>query len=229
MEETKHGKVFIIHPLTTPILPQVSPGGQITEKNTGRGLRILPPLEVSKITGLRSPYEEAEGWFVSCGLTSKQMLELPEDYVLQKIIQAGKKAEKLGAKIVGLGAFTAVVGDAGITVARNLNIPVTTGNSYTVATAIAGTRMAAREMGIDLARAEVAVIGATGSIGSTCAGSGRECRYLTLYGRNGNKLQRLAQKLPPKRTWRPKFLQPPGNPGQGRCGSYRHRRRQCHH
>ena len=43
-----------------------------------------------------------------------------------------QKAEKLGAKIVGLGAFTAVVGDAGITVARNLNIPVTTGNSYTV-------------------------------------------------------------------------------------------------
>ncbi|MDI9567996.1 MAG: shikimate dehydrogenase [Bacillota bacterium] len=188
---------FIIHPLTTADITRKFPlAAKLPERILEGVCRILPPLEVSKITGLRSPYGEAEGWFVSCGLTSKQMLELPEDYVLQKIIQAGKKAEKLGAKIVGLGAFTAVVGDAGITVARNLNIPVTTGNSYTVATAIAGTRMAAREMGIDLARAEVAVIGATGSMGSTCARIlARECRYLTLYGRNGNKLQRLAQKI----------------------------------
>jgi len=69
------------------------------------------------------------GWFVSCPLTSKQMITLDEDYVLKKIIKTGKLAEKLGAKILGLGAFTAVVGDAGITVARELNIPVTTGTA----------------------------------------------------------------------------------------------------
>ena len=63
------------------------------------------------------------------------MVEMPEAYVL-KIIKAGKVAEKLGAKIVGLGAFTSIVGDAGVTVANNLNIAVTTGNSYTVATAL---------------------------------------------------------------------------------------------
>jgi fatty aldehyde-generating acyl-ACP reductase len=46
-----------------------------------------------------------------------------------------------------LGAFTAVVGDAGITIAKNLNIPVTTGNSYTVATAIEGTKKASEDNG----------------------------------------------------------------------------------
>ena len=54
---------------------------------------------------------------------------MPEEKVLKKIIRTGKIAERLG-KIVGLGAMTAVVGDAGITTARNLNIAVTTGNSY---------------------------------------------------------------------------------------------------
>jgi fatty aldehyde-generating acyl-ACP reductase len=188
---------FIIHPLNTADIARKFPlAAKIPERILEGVFRYLPPLEVSKITGLRSSHAEAEGWFVACSLTARQMLELPEEYVLEKIIQAGKKAEKLGAKIVGLGAFTSVVGDAGITIARNLNIPVTTGNSYTVATAIAGTKMAAREMGIDMGTAEVAVIGATGSIGSTCARIlARECRYLTLYGRNGNNLQRLAQKI----------------------------------
>jgi len=39
------------------------------------------------------------------------MVTLNEDYVLKKIIKTGRLAEKLGAKILGLGAFTAVVGD----------------------------------------------------------------------------------------------------------------------
>lgn len=49
--------------------------------------------------------------------------------------------------MVGLGAFTSIVGDAGITVAKNLDIAVTSGNSYTVATALEGTREAVRLMG----------------------------------------------------------------------------------
>ena len=55
------------------------------------------------------------------------MLELPVQTVYKKLIQTGRLAEKLGAQILGLGAFTSVVGDAGLTVARELEIPVTTG------------------------------------------------------------------------------------------------------
>jgi fatty aldehyde-generating acyl-ACP reductase len=49
------------------------------------------------------------------------MLELPERAVYRKIIQTGHLAEKLGAQILGLGAFTSVVGDAGVTIARALD------------------------------------------------------------------------------------------------------------
>ena len=118
---------------------------------------FLPPIYTSHITGVRSSYAEVEGDFISCPLTTRQMMSLPEEYVL-KIIQAGKYAERLGAKIVGLGATTSVIGDAGITVAKNLNIAVTSGNSYTVYTALEGTRKAAELMGIDLAKAEVVII-----------------------------------------------------------------------
>lgn len=134
------------------------------------GLRHKSPMMISHITGIKSVTgAEAEGWFVGCPLTSRQLIGLPVDLVYEKIIQAARLAEEQGAKIVGLGAFTSVAGDGGITIAKNLGIAVTTGNSYTVATALQGTIKAAKLMGIDPAQAKAAVVGAGGSIGRTCA------------------------------------------------------------
>ncbi|MHC1746640.1 MAG: SDR family NAD(P)-dependent oxidoreductase [Negativicutes bacterium] len=188
---------FILHPLTASDVSRKFP---IT-KNWSDGfiekiIKYVPPFKVSHITGVVSPYAELEGWFVGCPLTSRQMVEMPEEYVIHKIIKAGKIAEKLGAKIVGLGAFTSVVGDAGITIANNLNIAVTSGNSYTVATALEGTRQAAKLMGIDMKRANVVIIGATGSIGAACAQVlAKETTRLTLVARTESKLAKLAEQL----------------------------------
>ena len=98
------------------------------------------------------------------------MLELPERTVYRKIIETGRLAEKLGADILGLGAFTSVVGDAGVTIARALDVPVTTGDSFTVSLAVDAIREAARLMEIPLGKATAAVVGATGAIGQVCAG-----------------------------------------------------------
>jgi predicted amino acid dehydrogenase len=159
-------------------------------------IRHFPVYKASEITGVRSPYGETEGWFVVCPLTSRQMLELPVDYVTGRIILAGKLAERLGAEIVGLGAMTSVVGDAGITVADHLGIAVTSGNSYTVYTALEGARQAAEFMGINLARAEVAVVGATGSIGSVCARMlAPDAGGLTLVARERHRLERVSRQI----------------------------------
>lgn len=161
-----------------------------------RFLRMVPPLNISKITGIRSRYNAVEGIFVCCPLTTRQMIDLPEEYVIKRIVQTGKLAQKLGVKVLGLGAFTSVVGDAGLTVAKELEIAVTTGNSYTVATAIQGTREAARLMGHDLGRAEVVVLGATGSIGRVCARLlAKEVNKLTLVARDRSRLEELARKI----------------------------------
>jgi len=65
-----------------------------------------------------------------------------------------------------------------------------------VATALEGTRRAAEVMGIDLKKAGVVVIGATGSIGSVCARIiAREAGYLTLVARRLEKLERLAHQI----------------------------------
>ncbi|WP_425059761.1 Aminotransferase PigE [Sporomusa carbonis] len=188
---------FIVHPLEAKDFSRKFSFTQNWPDSLVEGIiKYIPPFKVSNISGIDSGYNKAEGWFVGCPLTSRQMLTMPEAYVINKIIKACKVAEKLGANIVGLGAFTSIVGDAGVTVARNSKIAVTTGNSYTVATALEGTRRAAKVMGIDLERANVLILGATGSIGSACAQIlAREVRYLTLAARDENKLEKLASQI----------------------------------
>lgn len=188
---------FIIHPLTASDFSRKFPFAKNWPDSLVEGiLKFIPPFAVSHITGIASPFNTAEGWFVACPLTTKQMVAMDEAYVLRKIIKAGRVAEKQGAKIVGLGAFTSIVGDAGITVAKNLDIAVTTGNSYTVATALAGTRRAAELMGIDMNNAHIVILGATGSIGAACAQIiARDAKYLTLVARNERKLERIAAQI----------------------------------
>ena len=165
-------------------------------------LKKKEPMVASHITGIRSATgAEAEGWFIGCPLTANQLTSLPEDFVMERLIQCGKLAEGVGAKIIGLGAFTSIVGDGGITLAKNLNIAVTTGNSYTVSTAVEGALDAAVRMGIDVSRAKVAIVGATGSIGKTCAQMlAPKAAEIALIGRDLDRLQRVADELVGIRT-----------------------------
>lgn len=189
---------FIVHPLSLDDacramrFLKACPAGL-----AGRVLRTIPPFKVSEITGIESGYGETSGYFVSTNLTTRQIQELPPKYVMQKIIKSGRLAQNLGARIIGLGAMTAVAGDGGITVARHLKAAVTTGNSYTVAAALEATGKAAELMGIDLTRAEVMILGATGSIGNACARilAGEGVNRLTLVARDQRRLENLAQKI----------------------------------
>jgi len=157
-------------------------------------LKRISPKVVSEITGIRSKTgAEARGWFVGCPLTPRQFLDLPTEFVLNKIIRAARVAQDLGAKVVGLGAMTSVVGDAGITVDRSVDIAVTTGNSYTVWMAVEGAKKAAALMGTDVSQATVAVVGATGSIGQVCARLlAEEAPAVRLIGRDESRLEKLA-------------------------------------
>lgn len=192
---------FIIHPIDPkrdvsrkfPWLGKHLSVGQINFFST-----FFPPLYISEITGIRSAASGAEikGWFVACPYTPQRMLELPPAVVYRKIIQTGQLAQKLGAQVLGLGAFTSVVGDAGQTIARGLRIPVTTGDSYTVAVAVQAVREAAHRLNIGLPTATAAVVGATGAIGAVAAELlAREVRRLWLIGRRPEALEHVRTRL----------------------------------
>lgn len=191
---------FIIHPIDPkrdvsrkyPLL------GRLPEAVIDFGSLFFPPVYLSEVVGIRSQETgvQAGGWLLACPLTPRRMLELPLSVVYHKIIQTGRLAEKLGAKILGLGAFTSVVGDGGETIARHLDIPVTTGDAYTVSIAVEAARDAAAKMGINLAQATAAVVGAGGAVGRVCAQrlTGQVARLL-LFGRRVQPLEELQQTL----------------------------------
>lgn len=156
------------------------------------------PMTVADIDGIRSSTgEDARGWFIGCPLTPRQMLSLPSDVVSGKLERCGEIARALGAGILGLGAFTSIVGDGGISLAQKFpGMAITTGNSYTVATALEGAKQGAEMMGHALPEARVAVVGANGSIGATCAEvMARDAAELVLIGRDEARLSMLAERL----------------------------------
>ncbi len=192
---------FIIHPIDPkrdvsrkfPFLGRVLSERQIDFFST-----FFPPVYISEIEGItsQSTGKVIKGWFFACPYTPRRMMQLPEKTVYRKIIETGRAAEKLGADILGLGAFTSVVGDAGVTIANALDVPVTTGDSYTVAMAVQAIRDAASVMDIRMQDATVAVVGATGAIGRVCAEllAGEAARTL-LVARDQKKLEVLRDRL----------------------------------
>ncbi len=191
---------FIIHPIQPkkdvsrkfPLLGRVLNERQIHFFST-----FFPPIYISEVEGVVSQHngKQIKGWLLACPLTAGRMMELPERVVYRKIIETGRLAEKLGAQILGLGAFTSVVGDAGVTVANALDIPVTSGDALTVAMAVQALLRASELAGIPLQQAAAAVVGASGAIGRVCAALlGRTVADLYL-------VSRRAESLPPLREW----------------------------
>jgi len=192
---------FIIHPIDPkrdvsrkyPFLGRI-----LTERQIDFFSTFFPPVYISEIEGItsQSTGNQVKGWFIACPYTPRRMIELREQRVYRKIIETGHFAERLGAQILGLGAFTSVVGDAGVTIARALEIPVTTGDSYTVSIAVQAIREAARVMDIPMKQATAAVVGATGSIGRICAELlADDVAELILIGRREAALEQLRTRL----------------------------------
>jgi predicted amino acid dehydrogenase len=185
---------FVIHPLSAEDFTRKF---AFTRRLPARWVeslfRLVPPLEVSHITGVRSPTgAEAEGWFIGLPLTPRTLFESDLRFVYRRLLQCARLSERLGAQILGLGAFTAIVGDAGVTLAAGARIAVTTGNSYTAATGVEGALLAAQRVGIGLAEAHAVVVGATGSIGAVCSRMlARRLPRVTVVARNTERLGKL--------------------------------------
>jgi predicted amino acid dehydrogenase len=166
---------FVIHPLSVRFIhgyppfrwTRVLPDGLVEAVAA-----FMPPVFVSRITGARSAAtgQRVEGFLISLGATPRQMMARGERFTYTRLNQAARMAERLGARIMGLGAFTSVVGDAGVTVAHEADIAITSGNSLTVAATLEAAKQAALKMGAtDLRHGKALVVGATGSIGAVCA------------------------------------------------------------
>ncbi|HET8989169.1 MAG TPA: dehydrogenase, partial [Humibacillus sp.] len=174
---------FVIHPLSQQYFRKVEPLATITKVAPGPVMDVLekamaytPPFTYSHVTGIRSPTgAEAEGWLITVGGTPKELMAHSPEFTYSRLLAAAETARKLGAQVMGLGAFTKVVGDAGVTVAKRAPLPITTGNSYSASGALWAAQEALERLGLvevdeeGRLKGKAMVVGATGAIGSVCA------------------------------------------------------------
>ncbi len=119
---------FVVHPLSQEFIKKGFPIPKATPKmvmdKVEQLAAYIPPQVYCKMENIVSPTgAEAEGWLLFVGGTPKEMLSHSPEFTYRRLLAAAAMAEKMGAQLMGLGAFTKVVGDAGVTVARRATHP----------------------------------------------------------------------------------------------------------
>lgn len=194
----KKGFAFLVHPREIKEIALRFPLVKfIPTAVLGFFARNMWPVVVSEITGFKDlKGEPVRGWLVGITMTAEQMLANRE-LTNKRIIQAINLAEQLGAGIVGLGAITSSVTDGGRTLKGRVNIGLTTGNTLTALVTYWAIENIARLKMINFNEIEVAIVGATGSIGSAVANlvAGSNCPNLILVGRTPEHLEKLKSSL----------------------------------
>lgn len=190
---------FIVHPMNIDAIVEKWPYVKyVSEDAVKRFISLRKPLVVGSMRGIITPAgKTAEGVVVAVPLLPDQFYSLKEKKVLKKIARAVNLAAEEGARIVGLGAFTAIPGNGGEELLGLVDVPVTTGNTYTVEIGIEAIEYALNRIGKKAADSTLAVFGATGSIGRAASVIlAPKFKRTILIGRNITRLEQVRKEIP---------------------------------
>jgi predicted amino acid dehydrogenase/ribosome-associated toxin RatA of RatAB toxin-antitoxin module len=162
---------------------------------------VSPSFKLYDIEGFKSKTGEEINGCLIIATFIPDMLEGDVWTVFSKVVKACKIAEKHGMGVVSLGGFTSIVAERiGHEISKEVDIAVTSGNTFTAAMTIDGVVKAAELLNLDTASSRVAIIGGTGDIGSACARVlVDKISRLTITGRTKANLNRLSAELKRKR------------------------------
>jgi fatty aldehyde-generating acyl-ACP reductase len=128
--------------------------------------RFFWPIIGSQIIGLNSitTGEEKIGYIVVCPLTPEQM-HYDKRLAKKRILQTTRLAEKLGCRLIGLGALSTSMSNAGEYLIDKVNIGITTGYAYTIAIILQMLDEVVDTFGMELQSKTLAIVGAAGYMG----------------------------------------------------------------
>jgi Predicted dehydrogenase len=169
----------------------------LSEKFQIEAIKYLPPYKLCDIPDIRSSRGvKTCADIVLVPLLPRHIAVMQEEAVLKKIEAGISVCKKNGAKIIGLGALTSVVGNEGEVLSKRVDIPITSGNTLTASLALDGIYKAAYTMGVSLAESVVAIVGATGDIGSVCTKIlSNKVKKLNIAARNEERLNAFADSV----------------------------------
>ena len=158
---------------------------------------ISPSFTMHEMDEFRSKTgDKTHGSFILCTFIPDMVAQDPQA-VYSKVVSACKIAEKSGVGIVTLGGFASMVGERfGAQINDEVDIPITTGNTYTAALAIDGVQRVVQLFERDMKDMKVAIVGGTGDIGSACARAlVAKAKKITITGRTRSNLQAIGSEL----------------------------------
>jgi acetylornithine/succinyldiaminopimelate/putrescine aminotransferase/predicted amino acid dehydrogenase len=153
---------------------------------------VMSSFDVQSTTGAKVRF-----YAIALPFTSNQMKEWLDEgnffRVRHSIDKAIKVARFIGCEVIALGQYTSIV-TRNATTLQLPHVGLTTGNSYTIALALEAVERAVNERGLDPAAATLAIVGASGNIGQTCAEilAPRFGRTVLLGSSKPSALRRLA-------------------------------------
>lgn len=178
---------FLVHPLELKNYPDYDESlGNYSEEALAlmedRLNPVMDPFLVSTIRLTSPTGQYVEGDFINVPRSAAQLAAMPLEDATALIEEAMDIARQRGARLIGLGGHTSIVTGGGTRVAGK-GIPVSTGNTYTMLSAVEAACSVLAATGRSIAEVQVAVIGGTGSIGSAIARViAAQARRLTLVG-----------------------------------------------
>jgi predicted amino acid dehydrogenase len=179
-------------------LKMLNPDFKMPSREFLKGLfGISPSFKMYEMDEFRSKTGgTTHGCFILCTFIPDMVAE-DTKAVYSKVVSACKIAEKSGVGIVTLGGFASMVGERlGAQVSDEVDIPITTGNTYTAALAIDGVEKAIRLFDKDIKDLKIAVVGGTGDIGSACSRAlTLQAKQVTVTGRTKSNLRALGSEL----------------------------------
>ncbi|MFA5118140.1 MAG: SRPBCC family protein [Candidatus Omnitrophota bacterium] len=208
----KHGNIdkvagfgIIAHPYDFSHLEKcfkmLNPGYSVSSPEfVSQLFHVSPSFKLYDINAFKSQTGETVNGSFMIATFIPDMMEKDIWSVFSKVVRACKIAEKHGIGIVTLGGFTSIVAERiGQEVASEVDIAVTSGNTFTAAMAVDGVNKAADLVGLDIGKSTLTIIGGTGDIGSACARVfAGKVKNLIITGRTKSHLSNLSAEL--KRT-----------------------------
>lgn len=165
---------FLIHPLDPS-----------TYADFDQSLQVFSPVQLQKLSNnwrdMVEPFvvagtrvtsdigKHAYGDFIVVPYTAHDLQNMPKQKAEAVIVSAIDLAVERGARIVGLGAYTSVITAGGRSLVGKVEVPLTTGNGFTVVSGVDALIESGLQLGVELEKATAAVVGAGGAIGKASA------------------------------------------------------------
>lgn len=199
-EEARLNRFAYVHqPLTEDLFQEVYPWTRwIPNGVINRVSPYVPPVFLGRLRQITSPATDfqAEGILLTLGGTPHGLIGRDQRFIQRRLLQAAHLAERLDARLVGVSAYSAIMGEGAELVSHKTDVAVTSGRNLTMAGALEAALQAFNYLRESDGLPRVMVVNANRPEAAACARYlAPRCEELILVANRPEHLSPLRQEI----------------------------------